>query len=70
MNWFTFLIGFCSVYVAACLSYVMVVYDKDMDGEFADFLIMVMIEVAKVMGISAMFIVGIVMMCLSCKLLC
>lgn len=66
MNWFTFLTGLGSVYIAVCLSYVMVVYDKDTDGKFVDYLAKVMVEVAKVMGVSAMFIVGIAMMCSSC----
>lgn len=67
MNWFTFLTGLGSVYLAVCLSYVMVVYDKDTDGQFVDYLAKVMVEVAKVMGVSAMLIVGIVMMCSSCE---
>lgn len=46
----------------------MVVYDKDTDGKFVDYLAKVMVEVAKVMGVSAMFIVGIAMMCSSCGL--
>ena len=70
MNWFKFLIGFCSVYVAACLSYARMIYDKDMDGGFVDFLIMVMIEAAKIVGIMAMIIIGTVMMCSSCELSC
>lgn len=70
MNWFKFLIGFGSVYVAACLLYAKIVYDKDMDGGFADFLIRVMIEAAKIVGIMAMFIIGTVMMCSSCELPC
>lgn len=67
MNWFTFLTGLGSVYLAVCLSYVMVMYDKDTDGKFVDYLAKVMVEVAKVIGISAMFIAGILMMCSSCE---
>lgn len=65
-----FLIGLAIVYVAACLLYVMVTYDKDIDGKFMDYLAKVMVEVAKAMGISAIFsamlIVGVAMMCSSC----
>lgn len=61
-----FLIGIASVYVAACLSYAKLLYDRDTDGAFVDYLAKVMVEAAKVMGISAMFIVGITMMCSSC----
>lgn len=63
-----FLIGLASVYVAVCLSYAKLVYDRDTDGAFVDYLAKVMVEVAKVIGISAMFIVGIAMMCSSCGL--
>ena len=70
MSMIRFLIGLASVYVAACLSYAKLVYDRDTDGEFVDYLAKVMVEVAKVMGISAMFIVGIAMMCSSCGLPC
>lgn len=70
MNMIRFLIGLAIVYVTACLSYVMVVYDKDIDGKFVDYLAKVMVKVMKVMGISAVFsamlIVGIAMMCSSC----
>lgn len=68
MNMIRFLIGLATVYVAACLLYAKLVYDRDTDGEFVDYLAKIMVEVAKVMGISAMFIVGIAMMCSSCGL--
>ena len=66
MSMIRFLIGLATVYVAACLSYAKLLYDRNADGEFVDYLAEVMVGVAKVIGISAMFIVGIAMMCSSC----
>lgn len=63
-----FLIGLATVYVAACLSYAKLVYDRDTDGEFVDYLAKVMVEVAKVIGLATLFIAGIAMMCSSCGL--